>query len=344
MKYVCLLLLSCCLLSCEFRLNRSYDLSAAKVVETGKLLYEASEVGSLVELQIQDSLLIALDALGDQKFIVLDLVSGEEKMRCGKKGRGLGEFLTPEFLRNTGILNQNAEGLMLYDPNTRCFYRVDFNRWLRGEEGAIAREQIPAQVAENSYLNLFPDKIIGGNTMPSDSGMIVIYDRKTKQQDWIGYYPGHREVAKGLYSYVYDLKLMANAQTDRIIGGMTFADLILVYDTSGKLYYAYQFSENDSPNIDPQTQMLKANTPAYFAGCYAGKKSCYFLRVGYDTDSPENRKQGVYIIQLDWEGNLIATYKVNDYLYGFCVDEVRNKLLGIVSEDGDIYRILEYRL
>ena len=40
-------------------------------------------------------------------------------------------------------------------------------------------------------------------------------------------------------------------------------------------------------------------------------------------------KKGTHLIQLEWKGNLIATYKVHDYLYGFCNRWSQKQMVGI---------------
>ena len=53
----------------------------------------------------------------------------------------------------------------------------------------------------------------------------------------------------------------------------------------------------------------------------------------------ENNKRyaggGNRIIVFDWDGNYIKSYKANEHIYSFCVDEGNNIIYASVRDDND---------
>ncbi len=338
MKFFAILFISLGLFSCKSSDIPLYDLGTAQPLETGRTVYQSNDVGILAELRVKDSLLIAIDPIGEKKFIIINLFTGKEIQKFGESGRGPREFLSPEFLINNDIRNADSSHITLFDSNLSRFSNIDFNRILTDPDYKIPTQKFPAKITGNANLNITDGKIIGKSSSLESLGMFFIYDLKTGQQKWVDFYPNPQNIAIAERNYAFNMHLAA--QKDRIIGAMTFLDMIQVFDTTGHHIQTYKFSEN----IVPAPEMMLGNSAVYFTDVYATPQYCYFIRLGYPSGEENNRKNGAYIIQTDWNGNVVKSYKLKQFLYGFCIDESRNKLLGIHSEDQDTFQIIEYNL
>lgn len=344
MKSYVLLIIAGWLCSCASHSDTFYDLTSSKQIKPNKVICEVLDAGVLSQLQIDDTLLVAIDHLGEKKFIVIDLNSGKEISRLGEKGRGPKEFYSPQFVINDNTIIKDSSYLSVYDSNLMRFFHIDFNKLVYDSTYRIPSQIFPVKIIGCTNLNLLKDKIIGKSSTTEDSGAFFIYDTQNERQTWADYYPRRGNLKPGTYNYLYNVNLAANEATHKIICGMTFMDIVTVYDTTGHLIKSYKFSENTTFDIDSDTQMVKYDAPVYLPHIYSTRNHCYFLRIGYDTGSLDARKDGTTLIKLDWEGNIVNSYKINEYLYGFCIDEQRDKLLGIFSEDSDVFKILEYNL
>lgn len=344
MKYYILFSILWLIYSCNSHNDIFYDLTSSKELKSDKILYETSEAGILTQLQIEDSLLIAIDELGEKKFFVIDLISGEEVIRFGEKGRGPNEFYSPKFIANDKIVNKNSSFTTIYDNNSMRFSHINFKKLASDSSYKILSDNFPAKIIGSTNLNLIKNKIIGKSSSSEESGMFFIYDIHHEKHIWADYYPIFENIKSGMRNYIYNVNLAANGNKNRIICGMTFMDIISVFDTTGHLIKSYQFSENTIPDIDPVSKMIKSKSSVYFPRTFSTPDYCYFLRLGYNANDTIARKNGTILIKLNWEGDIVNSYKLDKYLYGFCIDEKKNKLLGIISEDSDTFKIIEYDL
>lgn len=338
MKFYTIILIFFLLFSCKSSDIPFYDLSIAQSLEPARMVYQTNEAGVLTELRVKDSLIIAIDPIGEKKFTIINLFTGEEMLKFGESGRGPDDFLSPDILINNDIINADSSHITIFDSNLMRFSNIDPNRILTEPDYKIPGKKFPAKIIGNTNLNITDGKIIGKSSSLKSQGMFFIYDIKNEQQKWVDYYPDPQNIAISNRNYAFNMHLAA--QENKIIGAMTFMDMIQVFDTTGNRIQTYKFSEN----IIPAPEMMQANSTVYFTGIYATPKYCYFTRIGYHSGNEDNRKNGAHIIQTDWNGHIVKSYKLKQFLYGFCIDENRNKLLGIHSEDQDTFQIIEYNL
>lgn len=338
MKFYTSILIFFLFFSCKSSDISFYDLNTAHPLEPAKIVYQTNEAGVLAELRVKDSLIIAIDPIGEKKFTIVNLFTGKEILKFGEKGRGPNDFLSPDILINNDIINADSSYITIFDSNLVRFYNMDLNRILTDPDYKIRITKFPAKIIGNTNLNITDGKIIGKSCALKNQGMFFIYDMKNEQQKWVDYYPDPQNIDILNRNYAFNMHLAANK--NRVMGAMTFMDMIQVFDTTGNRIQIYKFSEN----IIPSPEMIQAKAVVYFTGIYATSKYCYFTRLGYDSGNENDRKNGTYIIQTDWNGHMVKSYKLKQYLYGFCIDENRNKLLGIHSEDQDTFQIIEYNL
>ena len=109
-------------------------------------------------------------------------------------------------------------------------------------------------------------------------------------------------------------------------------DIVKVY-TAG----AEKYGPNNWQHLeDGYTGIIRA---------YPTKEYCYLLR----SEKDKNGDSSEMLIQIDWEGNLIHSYKFKDHVSGqFYINEDSNTLYIICnyirSDDEDIFAIISYNL
>jgi len=154
-------------------------------------------------------------------------------------------------------------------------------------------------------------------------------------------------------NYYYAPTLALNTDKNIIIVGMYFFDIVQLYDLSGNLKKVIHFSENSIPKFNAEQQMLDlSNGYKGISYIYSTKNYCYLKRIEVN---PKFTEQGVEenvknsIIKMDWNGNVIKSYQINEQLAGnFCVEEETKKLYAIRNRLGnnldEYYDVVCYNL
>lgn len=102
--------------------------------------------------------------------------------------------------------------------------------------------------------------------------------------------------------------------------------IIFFYDLSGHRINTFSFSEYCIPRVNKETRQLD------FQQEYSGiirvfptEKYCYMLRM---TTEIESSSAQFMLIQTDWDGQLINSYRFKDKVCGqFYVDEQKRKFI-----------------
>ena len=104
----------------------------------------------------------------------------------------------------------------------------------------------------------------------------------------------------------------------------------------GKRIHTFKFSEKCIPDVNKNTRMLALeNGYSGFVRCFPTEKYCYLLRV---SANPIAEKTENMLIQTDWNGNMINSYRFVDNVSGqFYIDENAHKVYVIRNSwDADI--------
>lgn len=343
MKSCLLALVFCCCFACHSGRVTHYDLSQSRELPSPKIIYTTQDSGALRHLLVRDSLLLLI-ADGKNPFILVNRHSGQEMSRFNDGGLDSAEYSRPSLLVNNLIVNADTPNITFYDAVRGKFLNLDLVRLLTENTHSWASADYPEKMERSVNLNLADHKIIGTETGATRKGMFFIYDSLIERMNWVGYYPDYGLDEAEDRGCVYHSKIAANGDSNSVVCGMAWMDMVHIYTMSGVRTCTYSFSEEVNLVLD-QDGMPQADSTLFFSSVFPTAEHCYLLRKGYVLNGVEEKRD--HLIQLDWEGNMVNTYLLDGELTDFCIDEKQHKLFGLRccdDESKDHYQVLEYSL
>ena len=312
------------------------DISNHSVIDSIETIIEFNDKYP-VSLAAKDSLLYVICVKSDTCLHVVNLNTKKLMTSLGTVGHGPNDLINPNF-----ILSLNHSDILLDVGNLHKIIRIKNNA---GQIELSADIPYPEPIFLSSELNMSANYIVGRKVDSAEESMFFIYNKNTKQLIKSDYYPSLSTPVKDK-NYVYAPVLAANETKNRIIVGMYFFDLLHIYDFSGNQIQTCSFSEKYTPRIDKKAGFIHLEDGySGITRAYPTEKYCYLLR----SEKDENGISSDMLIQIDWDGNLIHSYKFEDHVSGqFYVNEDSNTLYIIRnymrSDDEDIFAIVSYSL
>lgn len=290
-----------------------------------------------VSLAAKDSLLYVICVKSDTCLHVVNLNTKKLMTSLGTVGHGPNDLINPNF-----ILSLNHSKILLDVGNLNKIVRIENNA---GQIELSEDIPYPEPIFLSSELNMSTNYIVGRKVDSLEGSMFFIYNKNTNQLIKSDCYPSLSTPVKDK-NYVYAPVLALNESKNRIIVGMYFFDLFHIYDLSGNRIKTFSFSEKYTPHIDKKGGFIHLEDG--YTGiirAYPTKEYCYLLR----SEKDKNGDSSEMLIQIDWEGNLIHSYKFKDHVSGqFYINEDSNTLYIICnyirSDDEDIFAIISYNL
>jgi hypothetical protein len=205
--------------------------------------------------------------------------------------------------------------------------------------------EYPAQIYPGSNVNLSAN-FITSRIIGIDS-MFYIYNRNTKQIIHCDFYPvinSHHDIDM---NNLCAPCLALNEKKNRIVAGMYYFDMFHLYDLKGKRLKSFCFTKDFMRdfNSNEPNQELHEHGYSGIIRIFASDDYCYLLRT---TKKPSSYESESMIVQINWDGDLIASYQLGKNVIGtFFVDELTNTLYmirTIEGEDNEIYAVTSYLL
>jgi hypothetical protein len=257
----------------------------------------------------------------------------------GRVGKASNEVISPAFI--TSIDNND---MIIEEVNSKKILKIIEKDTDRSKIFDIEPYiEYPIQIYPSGEVNLSANFIVGRMIGMEINSMFYIYNRNTEKITKCDFYP----VINSYYNI--DMNnlcapcLALNEKKNRIVAGMYYFDIFHLYDLAGKRLKSFCFSENFMLhfNSDNPTQELREHGYSGIIKIFASDDYCYLLR--YTLGS------GIMIVQINWDGDLIASYKLDSNVFPgtFFVDELTNKLYLIriiEGEDNEIYAVTSYLL
>jgi len=333
------LMLSACMCACSLG-NSNKDKNADVNVVPQKLASADTLVAMYEDfpaaLDVCGNLLCVKTVKSDTCLALFDKVSGQLIKRIGVKGNGPQDMQSPEFVKNSRLVDD--ERLMFYDLNQQKLFFLNKDTSL-GDFSPLS--------AFLGSLNVTSEYIVGHST-GFDPSLFLMVNRKTGEKVSVPLHPklpeAQEERFKNMLRYMYSSNVMCNEAQDRIVLGMYFFDMIQVYDFKGECQKTLTLGEEK----DFERIFSTLTNDGHYWGypsVYATKDFCYLRRVlsdGKSRDAKQNQ-----IVKMDWEGKVVAVYDLDTLLTGgFCVDD-EGALYGIANgilDDEEVYWVLKYRL
>jgi hypothetical protein len=339
---VAILLCMCVLFSCSPKSEYHHiDLSEYSILEPFESLIEFDDKFPN-DIAKKDSVIFIIHRKLNSTMMAYNL--NTKKIICdfGHVGKGANEVMSPKFITSIDnndmiigdinskkilkIIEKNIDTLKIFDLESYIEYPI----------------QIYPSGEVNLSANFITGRIIGINSM------FYIYSRNTEQITNCDFYPvinSHHDIDM---NNLCAPCLALNEKKNKIVAGMYFFDMFHLYDMTGKRLKSFCFTKNFMRHFNSNEPYRELREHGYsgIVRIFASDDYCYLLRL---TQKPSTNESDIMIIQINWDGDLIASYQLDrDVLIGtFFVDELTNKLYMIrmiEEEDNEIYAVTSYLL
>jgi hypothetical protein len=344
METIFSILLVSLLLSCGNEKEPEYtyiDLSNPVVLDSPETLIEFDDTHP-VDLMVKDSMVFIVQVQTEFLMGAFNLNTKEIKY-FGRSGQGPGEFIsTPDF-----ILTPDAD--VLVNDNAAILKKIVTNN---GTVEVVKTEQLKISGAQYNFSDNF---IVAYHAGQPNKKMFFIYNKNTDSVIYTDFYPKmnlESTTADPFYiSYLYSPNLGLNEEKNRIAVGMYYFDMFYLYDLTGKRIKSFCFSKNCIPDIGLENpNEWRKSIGGFIVNIVHGKDYCYFVRISKKTseDGSENEDE-MLIVQVNWDGELIKTYKFTDEISSrIDIDEKNRKLYAIrhyiTEKDEEFYALVTYNL
>lgn len=303
------------------------DLSETSILQSPETILRFDDKYP-VSVKMVDSLLFIINVKADTCVDVYNIKTRQKIKSLGPVGHGADDLVNPSF-----ILSVDNDRVLLDEGNLKKIVEIE-----KDDDGSMQLKEYipyPDSIFMSSETNLSKNYIVGRKIDAIDGKMFFIYNRTTGRIREVEC-PFTLNESVSDYNYTFAPIVALNEEQNRIIIGMYFFDLIHVYDLEGKYIHTFKFSEECIPDVNKNTRMLTLeNGYSGFVRCFPTEKYCYLLRV---SANPIAEKTENMLIQTDWNGNMINSYRFVDNVSGqFYIDENAHKVYVIRNSwDADI--------
>lgn len=315
------------------------DLSESTVLQSSETLLKFDDKYP-TSVRLADSLLFVIYVKADTCIDVYNIETKQKIKSLGPVGHGADDLMNPNF-----ILSADNDRVLLDEGNLKKIVEIEKN----AVDSIVLKEYIPYpdSISTSSETNLSENYIAGRKIDSIDGKMFFVYNRRTGKILEVKC-PFTLNESVSDYNYTFAPIVALNEQQNRIIVGMYFFDLIHVYDLEGRHINTFKFSEKCIPDVNKNTRMLALeNGYSGFIRCFPTEKYCYLLRVAVNPMAEKTEKM---LVQTDWNGNLIKSYRFVDNVSGqFYIDECAHKIFIIrngwdTDINEEIFEVVSYNL
>ncbi|MDD4032724.1 MAG: BF3164 family lipoprotein [Bacteroidales bacterium] len=285
------------------------------------------------DLAIKDSLAVLLFSKEDTCGAVYNLNTKKPAGYFGMVGNGPGEVMRIEFVANKQYA-LDRDSLYFFDTNQGRLMAISLKM---PEKGFVLHDvsNSPNILYRIALINLTHNFLVAKSISANE--MFFIHHRKTGESIGINYFPEVSGIGEIYKSAFYTPRLGINESKGKIIMGTTLMDMIQVYDTQGERKKIICFSKKYIPPVKDQL----FDTSEESAGIYLifpTEKYCYIIRRiwGKKERAPQiTQTETDFLLKMDWEGNLISSYAVQNDFRGIFIDEKLNRFYCIQNTIGD---------
>lgn len=169
-----------------------------------------------------------------------------------------------------------------------------------------------------------------------------LLNSRTQQQKSKGEYPESPNRFKRLkdFKIAYAHSLRTKPDKSRFVLYYCLNRRFRIYERNGTLLH--EVFLDYPPANDKVVDLSYERQYIHFSGAYTTEKHIYLLSP--DTRGLSKAKPECSILVIDWEGNLVARYRLNTYLYSFFIDEDSKKCIGVGCQKGGVYSFFSFKL
>jgi hypothetical protein len=345
-KYLLIMLFLVLAFSCKKDNNKVsfFDLSLSEKIEVCDTIIRFDDKNPIA-LSLSDSMVFVIFAQEDTCVRAFSLYNDKTPACIARKGHGPNELIEPSFI---STINETTRSVYLEDVYFKKLLKIEKDNNNNFTLSKFAN--YPHEIFPSSNLCFGNDYFVG-RQIGAKYKMFYIYNQTTQHKIEVDYYPLIKDVADK--NYFCATNIAFNCKAKKIISGMYFLDMCSLYDIDGKILKSVCFSEKYIPTINRKNKVLDlSNGYSGIIGMFPTVESCYLLRM---TELPisENEdytgtRNHYKLIKMDWEGNILKSYSIEDEIQGqFFIDEINKKFYTIrqvINLGGEFYDIVTYNI
>jgi len=259
-------------------------------------------------LTIIDTFLIYVDTKEDYFLHMYDIKNRERKFSGFSIGRGPEEMLAPSSI----TVKKNNE-FWIHDYVLRKFYQYFIKN-----ESIILSDKISFSDSRLTYPGFIRDnEIIAVNLMGISKGWISKFDTNGTFLEIFADFPENEDnIPDQIFMETLQGRLAIKPDRRKVVLACRYTDQIQIYNNDGSLVKNYRTTKPFPPIIDIASTKdgwvmgQTEGTRFSFVGMTVSNEYIYALYSGKTRKESELPNYGNYILQLDWNGNLVRVIEI----------------------------------
>ena len=321
-------------LGCKESDNNEDFFSGIKNIK-GEIVNTDALIGRPAGLCCTDTRLFILDRYENRFLTIIDTKNNKSLGRELTIGGGPGEVsAAPVFV----TLSNNGKQLDVYQRNTFKYCTYDFTDDKLSHIETINIERSPANIVaiENGFV---------GIGMMYENGRYGIYNNQGDLIQETGVYPNYDKSMDHHSRFFIDQgHLCSHPNGTHFALGTIYSDNVEFFSSkNGEIKLLKRYGKG-IVNGKMENNLLiidKSNITGY-KGTYTSEKYCYMLYSGKPYgDNPNQSLWSENIFVFDWNGNFVKSYRLDNEVRHFCVDEINNVIYGVVTQESE-YAIMKF--
>lgn len=296
-------------------------------LETNKTI-SLDSLTNPISLWCIDTLLIIYDAVEEGFLKFYSLNSYQFLFKFGKIGRGPSEYMAP------GIYRNGPNEFILVEKLRYSLFNVD--SILANQDYVPVRCNVHFGFSSVNHAGFINDSLLIYSCLVSDYQFSVtnIYSENTvNYSNYPNRIKDHRINDFISNTKVYhSQKQLRPGHKDKMIIAYKYFPIIDFVTVDSLQTKRIEFPEN--PNVHKIKILDKLNAViedpiVFYPEIYPTARYAYLLYYGTRQQQVFDRVQYPEVHQLDWEGNFVQRYRLDQYVSQFCIDENRQTIYAI---------------
>ena len=316
--------------------NKSEDFFSGIIYVKGEIVNTDALIGQPAGLCCTDTRLLILDRYENYTLTIIDTKNYKSIGRELPIGGGPGEVTWPLFV----TISTNGKRLFVFRRNSFIFNTYDFSDDKLSFIDNVHIKKSPAHAVpiENGFV---------GIGMMFENGRYGIYNNQGDLIQETGVYPNYGKSKDHISRYFIDQGyLCSHPNGTHFALGTSNSDNVEFFSCkNGEIQLLKRYGKGIvNAEMDNNILKIEESNITGYKGTYTSEKYCYMLYSGKPYgDNPNQSLWAENIFVFDWNGNFVKSYRLDNEIRYFCVDESNNVIYGVVRLEGE-YAIMKFKM
>jgi hypothetical protein len=164
-----------------------------------------------------------------------------------------------------------------------------------------------------------------GNTVLGN-GLLYKYPMNINEQPVWFNLPVYDHLKENIRQYAVTNKFWIHEKRHRLAIAMRFYNVIHIFDMDGNLQKTISFGKKTEPEINYKLEMVDSDhSVSCFTDIYGTNDRIFALWKG----GKRQEKKNSVLFELDWDGNLIRTFRLDREIACIAIDQTNRDIYGV---------------